>query len=81
VVGVSAEAAIREPVDRETRAWDTQDVDLLLGVAGSANGSTEGREPPGAGVRARAYGTAWRLLRDEAGKVATGPFGAMPAGA
>ena len=26
------EAAIREIVDRETRAWDTQDVDLLLTV-------------------------------------------------
>jgi ketosteroid isomerase-like protein len=28
----SREAEIREIVDRETRAWDTQDVDLLLGV-------------------------------------------------
>jgi uncharacterized protein (TIGR02246 family) len=27
-----AEAAIQEVVDRETRAWDTQDVDLLLSV-------------------------------------------------
>jgi len=26
------EAAIREIVDRETRAWDTQDVDLLLTI-------------------------------------------------
>jgi hypothetical protein len=30
--GVSGEAAIREIVDRETRAWDTQDVPLLLSV-------------------------------------------------
>lgn len=29
---VDAEAAIREIVDRETRAWDTQDVRLLLSV-------------------------------------------------
>ena len=29
---MSVEAAIREVVDRETRAWDTQDVDLLLSV-------------------------------------------------
>jgi ketosteroid isomerase-like protein len=27
-----AETAVREVVDRETRAWDTQDVELLLGV-------------------------------------------------
>jgi Domain of unknown function (DUF4440) len=29
---VDAEASVREVVDRETRAWDTQDVDLLLSV-------------------------------------------------
>ena len=29
---MGAEAAIREIVDRETRAWDTQDVELLLSV-------------------------------------------------
>jgi uncharacterized protein (TIGR02246 family) len=29
---VDAEAAIRDIVDRETRAWDTQDVQLLLSV-------------------------------------------------
>jgi len=29
---VQAETEIREVVDRETRAWDTQDVDLLLSV-------------------------------------------------
>lgn len=28
----SREAEIREIIDRETRAWDTQDVDLLLSV-------------------------------------------------
>jgi ketosteroid isomerase-like protein len=28
----SARAAIREVVERETRAWDTQDIDLLLSV-------------------------------------------------
>ena len=28
----SHEAEIREIIDRETRAWDTQDVDLLLSV-------------------------------------------------
>lgn len=27
-----AETAIRELVDRETRAWDTQDVDLLMSI-------------------------------------------------
>jgi ketosteroid isomerase-like protein len=29
---VDGEAAIREIVDRETRAWDTGDVSLLLGI-------------------------------------------------
>jgi hypothetical protein len=29
---VDAEAEVREVVDRETRAWDTQDVELLLSV-------------------------------------------------
>jgi hypothetical protein len=29
---VEAESEIRDVVDRETRAWDTQDVDLLLSV-------------------------------------------------
>jgi ketosteroid isomerase-like protein len=29
---VAPEAAIQEIVDRETRAWDTQDVELLLSV-------------------------------------------------
>ena len=29
---VEAAAAVREVVDRETRAWDTQDVELLLSV-------------------------------------------------
>jgi ketosteroid isomerase-like protein len=29
---VEVESEIREVVDRETRAWDTQDVDLLLSV-------------------------------------------------
>ena len=29
---VEPEAAIHEIVDRETRAWDTQDVELLLSV-------------------------------------------------
>jgi hypothetical protein len=29
---VDAEADVREVVDRETRAWDTQDVELLLSV-------------------------------------------------
>jgi ketosteroid isomerase-like protein len=29
---MDAEASVREVVDRETRAWDTQDVELLLSV-------------------------------------------------